>query len=104
MFLIFIFDLEYLIRVQSSEPLYAKKPPACSGSRSALSSYWLAHFHLMKKSAKVQLDFGLRNDGIFYLRAAIQRTGGLERSFCMKRLRTLKLFNIQDKNLKIKNT
>jgi hypothetical protein len=24
-----------------------------------LSSYWLAHFHLMKKSAKVQLYFGL---------------------------------------------
>jgi hypothetical protein len=23
-----------------------------------LSSYWLAHFHLMKKSAKVQLYFG----------------------------------------------
>jgi hypothetical protein len=23
-----------------------------------LSSYWLAHFHLMKKSAKVQLCFG----------------------------------------------
>jgi hypothetical protein len=24
-----------------------------------LFSYWLAHFHLMKKSAKVQLYFGL---------------------------------------------
>jgi hypothetical protein len=30
----------------------------------------------MKKSAKVQLYFwfGLRNDGVFYVRAAIQRT------------------------------
>jgi hypothetical protein len=57
-----------------------QKPPACSdhGLHRILSSYWLVHFHLMKKSAKVQLDFGLRNDGIFYLRAAIQRTGGLE--------------------------
>jgi hypothetical protein len=34
--------------------------PACSvhGLYSMLSSYWLAHFHLMKKSAKVQLYFG----------------------------------------------
>jgi hypothetical protein len=30
MFLIFIFDLEYLIRVQSSEPLYAKMNPTSS--------------------------------------------------------------------------
>jgi hypothetical protein len=35
--------------------------PACSvhGLHRMLSSYWLAHFHLMKKSAKVQLYFGL---------------------------------------------
>jgi hypothetical protein len=63
MFYFFIFDLEYLIRVQSSEQLYAKmiQPPACSdhGLHRILSSYWLAHFHLMKKSAKVQLYFGL---------------------------------------------
>ncbi len=34
---------------------------ACSdhGLHRILSSYWLAHFHLMKKSAKVQLYFGL---------------------------------------------
>ncbi len=34
---------------------------ACSfhGLHWILSSYWLAHFHLMKKSAKVQLYFGL---------------------------------------------
>ncbi len=37
------------------------QPPACSvhGLHRMLSSYWLAHFHLMKKSAKVQLYFGL---------------------------------------------
>jgi hypothetical protein len=64
-----------LIRVQSSEPLDAKmNPTSCLfGSR---SSYWLAHFHLMKKSAKVQLYFGLGCGmmGIFYMQAAIQRT------------------------------
>jgi hypothetical protein len=39
-----------------------------------LSSYWLAHFHLMKKSAIVQLYFGLGYGMMkFYLRAAIQR-------------------------------
>ncbi len=37
------------------------QPPACSvhGLHRILSSYWLAHFHLMKKSVKVQLYFGL---------------------------------------------
>ncbi len=37
------------------------QPPACleNGLHRILSSYWLAHFHLMKKSAKVQLYFGL---------------------------------------------
>jgi hypothetical protein len=36
------------------------QPPACSvhGLHRMLSSYWQAHFHLMK-SAKVQLYFGL---------------------------------------------
>jgi hypothetical protein len=38
-----------------------------------LSSYWLAHFYLMKKSAKVLLYFGL-DCGILYLQAAIPRT------------------------------
>jgi hypothetical protein len=34
--------------------------PACSvhGLHRMLSSYWLAHFHLMKKSTKVQLYLG----------------------------------------------
>ncbi len=37
------------------------QPPACSdhGLHRILSSYWLAHFPLMKNSAKVQLYFGL---------------------------------------------
>ncbi len=37
------------------------QPPACSvhGLHRILSSYWLAHFLLMKKFAKVQLHFGL---------------------------------------------
>jgi hypothetical protein len=37
------------------------QPPACSdhGLHRILSSYWPAHFYLMKKSAKVLLYFGL---------------------------------------------
>ncbi len=37
------------------------QPPACSdhGLHRILSSYWLVHFYLMKKSAKVLLYFGL---------------------------------------------
>ncbi len=37
------------------------QPPACwvHGLHRILSSYWLAHFHLMTKSTKVQLYFGL---------------------------------------------
>jgi hypothetical protein len=57
----FNFDLEYLRRVQSSEPLQTKMNlTACwdHGFR-ILSSYWLAHFYLIKKSAKVLLYLGL---------------------------------------------
>jgi hypothetical protein len=41
-----------------------------------MSSYWLAYFHLMKKSAKVQLYFGLGcvMMEFSYIQAAIQRT------------------------------
>jgi hypothetical protein len=50
-------------RLQSHEPLHAEmiQPPACSdhGLHRILSSYWLAHFYLMKKSSKVLLYFGL---------------------------------------------
>ncbi len=37
------------------------QPPACSdhGLQRILSSYWLAHFYLMKKSAKELFYFGL---------------------------------------------
>jgi hypothetical protein len=37
------------------------QPPACSdhGLHRILTSYWLAHFYLMKKSAEVLLCFGL---------------------------------------------
>jgi hypothetical protein len=47
------------------------QPPAClvHGLHRILPSYWLAHFHLMKKSTKVQLYFVF-----FYLRDAIQKT------------------------------
>ncbi len=104
------------------------QPTACSDHdlHGILSSYWLAHFYLMKKSAKKKccsILVWIANDGIFYLRAAIQRknnwylscifgarfgkkdrglgtckqwseqAGGLE-AFCMKRLRTLKLFHL----------
>ncbi len=59
----FIFYLEYLKRLQSPEPLHAKmNPTSCLfGSRlhRILSSYWLAHFYLMKKSAKELLFFCL---------------------------------------------
>jgi hypothetical protein len=57
------FDLEYLKRVQIFEPLNTKclQPPTSSvhSLYEILSSYWLAHFYLMKKSAKVLNYFGL---------------------------------------------
>jgi hypothetical protein len=64
MFLIFNFDLEYLRRVQSSEPLHTKMHLILLlvGIRGCLDSfsYWLSHFYLLKKSAKkVLLYFGL---------------------------------------------
>jgi hypothetical protein len=48
-----------------------------------MSSYWLAHFYLMKKSAKVQLYFGLDCEmlGILYSRAVIQRTIDISSAF-----------------------
>ncbi len=103
------------------------QPPACSdpGLHRILSSYWLAHFYLMKL-----FWFGLRDMGILYSLAVIQRTIDVsptflehcsaERSrfehmqtviqtsmrrnhFCMKRLRTLnsyQIFKIKSKNPK----
>ncbi len=54
------------------------QPPACldHGLHRILSSYWLAHFYLMKKSAKVLLYFGLDCGMLefFTHQALIQRT------------------------------
>ena len=52
----------------------ASNPPACSvhGLHRILSSYWLAHWKIRQSAALFW--FRLQNDGIFYLRAAIQRT------------------------------
>jgi hypothetical protein len=58
------------------------QPPACSdhGLHKILFSYWLAHFYLMKKSAKMLLYFSLNFEkvGILYSRIVIQRTIGIE--------------------------
>ncbi len=62
-FFIFYFPFEYLKRLQSSEPLHTKLNPTSSllGWRldRILSSYWLGHVYLMKKSAKVLYYSGL---------------------------------------------
>jgi hypothetical protein len=52
-FLFLIFDLEYLIRVQSSEPLFAKmNPTSClSGSRVACSQTAIFSAELCSKNA-----------------------------------------------------
>jgi hypothetical protein len=131
------FTLEYLKRLQSSELLHTKiNPTSClSGSRFAcriLSSYWLAHFYLMKKSAKLLCSILVWIAGCWNLhsKAVVQRTidvspallehGSTKKiavstckpwskqvggwiTFCMKRLRTFKsyqIFKIKIKNLK----
>ncbi len=79
MFLIFNFDLEYFIRVQSSEPLHAKlNPTSCLfGSRFAKNPVFLLAGALLLDEKIHQSPalfwFGLRNDVILYLRAATQR-------------------------------
>ncbi len=83
-----------------------------------LSSYWLAHFYLMKKSAKVLLYFGLDCGILEFFTPAFLEQGSAERSrfehmrtviqtsiggwihFCMKRLRTLKSFQIFKSEIK----
>jgi hypothetical protein len=60
------------------------QPPACSdhGLLRILSSYWLAHFYLMKKSAKVLLYFGLDCGMLeFYSQVVIQRTTDVSPAF-----------------------
>jgi hypothetical protein len=56
----FIFDLEYLKRLSHFMQKLIQ-PPACPDHalHRILSSYWLAHFYLMKKSAKELLYFCL---------------------------------------------
>ncbi len=60
-FWFFNFSSENLKRHQNSEPLHTWiQPPACSyhGLYRILSSYWLAHFYLLKNSAKGMHYFG----------------------------------------------
>jgi hypothetical protein len=56
------------------------QPPACldHGLYRILSSYWLAHFYLMKKFAKVLLYFGL---DCKMLEFVIQRTIDVSAAF-----------------------
>ncbi len=60
-FLTLIFNIWEEFKVLSRFMQKWIQPPACSVHRlhRVLSSYWLVHFHLMKKSAKVQLFYGL---------------------------------------------
>ncbi len=50
------------------------KPPACSdpGLHRILSYYWLAHFKIRQNASLFW--FGLRDVGILYSRAVIQKT------------------------------
>ncbi len=68
--ILFNFTFEYLKRLQRSETLHTKMNPTTTcldhGLYRILSSYWLAHFYLMKKSDKVLrylFWFGLRDVG-----------------------------------------
>ncbi len=60
-FLISVLNIWNNFKVLSRFMQIWTQSPACSvhGLHRMLSSYWLAHFHLMKKSAEVQLYFGL---------------------------------------------
>jgi len=63
MFLIFLFLILHILqdfKVLSRSMQKWIQPPACSdhGLHRILSSYWLAHCYLMKKSTRVQLFFG----------------------------------------------
>ncbi len=59
-FLISLLNILKDFKVLSRFMQNSTQSPACSvhGLHRMLSSYWLVHFHLMKKSAKVQLYFG----------------------------------------------
>jgi hypothetical protein len=59
-FLISVLNISNNFKVLSRFMQNSTQSPACSvhGLYRMLSSCWLAHFHLMKKSAKVQLYLG----------------------------------------------
>jgi hypothetical protein len=61
------------------------QPPACSDHNLhiILSSYWMAHFYLIKKirQSAALFWFGLRDVGILYSRAVIQRTNNVSPAF-----------------------
>jgi hypothetical protein len=62
-FSFFIFDLEYLIRVQSSEPVHAKMTPASASLDQSLHVLKPRSFppnHAPKMQERYQLFFGLR--------------------------------------------
>ncbi len=79
MFLIFIFDLEYFIRIQSSEPLHATmNPTSCLfGSRFAWNPVFLLAGALLLDEkihqSPARFWFVLQNAVILYLRAVTQR-------------------------------
>ncbi len=79
-FRFFTFTFEYLIRLQSSEPLHTKiNPTSCLfGSRFVQNPYFqLAGALLFVEKIRqraVLFWFGLRDVGIFYSRAVIQST------------------------------
>ena len=58
-FLISVLNIWNNFKVLSRFMQNLTQPPACSdhGLHRILSSYWLAHWYLMKKSSKVQLFF-----------------------------------------------
>jgi hypothetical protein len=76
---LFNFDLEYLGRVQSSEPLHTKMNlTSCwLGSRFVSNPFFLlAGAFLFDEKIRLSSAlfwFGLRNDGILYLQAATPR-------------------------------
>ncbi len=112
-FLISVMNIWNNFKVLSSFKQNWTQPPACSDHRlhRILSSYWLAHCYMMKKSTKVALYFGLdcgmmdasRNPKNNWCLSCIYgvRFGEKDRclstpkqedwiQFCMKRRRTLK--------------
>ncbi len=60
-FLISVLNIWNNFKVLSRFMQNLTQPPACSdhGLHRILASYWLAHFYLMKKSAKELLYFGM---------------------------------------------